>query len=209
MKFSDFKQRIRGIPVFSTSMLGTLSPHPDTLKVQISLWKKKGLVQPLRKGLYLLCPQERVIEPPLFYLANQILIPSYVSMESALSFYGLIPEFVAAATSVTVRKTCRFENAFGLFTYQHLRPECFFGFEPAELPGKWRALMASPEKAVVDFLYLNLSRWDPRDKAAFIGSYRFQNGKRLKPARLRAQAKRFGTKKLLLAIESFIQEAVL
>ena len=123
MRYSQFRRRVRSLPVIPTSLLGTLTPHRGTLKVQLSLWKKKGLLRPLRRGLYVLNAEDRRVEPSPFYLANQIYFPSYVSLESALAFYGFIPEFVAATTSVTTRKTCRFENEFGIFTYQHIRPE--------------------------------------------------------------------------------------
>lgn len=206
MDFSAFKQRVKSLPVISTSTLGVITDKVETLKVQISHWKKKGWVTSLRKGLYLLGPQDRTVEPPLFYLANQIFIPSYVSLESALAHYRLIPEFVSAATSVTVRKTCRFENAFGVFTYQHLRPEGFFGFEPTRVSEDLTALVATPEKAVVDFLYFNLPRFSVSDPSVFTDSYRFQNISGLGPKRLRAYAKRFGTKKLLSVVELFIRE---
>lgn len=206
MRFSAFKQRVKSLPVFSASLLGTLTNKVETLQVQLSHWKKKGWVTPLRKGLYLLGPQDRTVEPPLFYLANQIFIPSYVSLEAALAHYRLIPEFTSVMTSVTVRKTCRFENALGLFTYQHVRPEGFFGFEPTRVSEGLTALLATPEKAVVDFLYLNLPRFSVSDPSVFTESYRFQNLGGLDPKRLRAYAKRFGTKKLLSVVELFIRE---
>ncbi len=208
MKFSAFRERIKPLPLFSTSMLGTLTDRVNTLKVQLSRWKRKGWVHSLRKGLYVLSPQERAIEPPLFYLANQILIPSYVSLESALAYYGLIPEFVAAATSVTVRKTCRFKNEFGIFTYQHIQPKGFFGFQTLELSPGWRVLIAAPEKAVVDFLYLNAKKLRPDREDQFSGSYRFQKGRRLQAAKLRAYAKRLGKQRLSLLVESFIRQVL-
>lgn len=208
MKYSEFRKKIQGVPVFSTSMLGTLTDEVGTLKVQISHWKRRGLIRPLRRGLYLLNSEDRRVEPPLFYLANQIFIPSYVSLESALATYGLIPEFVAATTSVTARKTCRFENDFGLFTYQHVLPAGYGGFESVQVSKELSALVATPEKAVIDFLYLNLSSFSAQDHSIFLKSYRFQNGHGLQPKKLRAYAGQLQTKKLLAVVEGFIQEVV-
>lgn len=208
MTYSAFKQKLKPLPVFSTGMLGALTSQPKTLKVQISRWKKKGLVQSIRKGLYVLNAQDRQTEPSSFYLANQIFVPSYVSLESALAYYGLIPEFIAATTSVTTRKTCRFANDFGIFTYQRVLPKAFSGFETTGRPGSLSVLLATPEKAVVDFFYLNLSKFSVSDPAIFGGSYRFQNCKILKTAKLRKYAEHFGEKKLFLIVNLFIKEMI-
>lgn len=208
MKFFIFKQKIKSLPVFSTGLLSSLTEDVSTLKVQLSSWKKKRLIIPLRKGLYLLNKEERDIEPSLFYLANQIIIPSYVSMESALSYYGLIPEFVSQVTSITSRKTIRFKNDFGIFTYQHLSPKNFTGFDSIKENTNFNVFIAIPEKAVVDFLYLNLSKFDTSNKNIFTESYRFQNSKNLSQKKLRTYAENFESKKLSLICNLFIQELV-
>ena len=208
MKYKAFRERVQGLPVFASSLIGTLGPNSGNLKLQLSLWKKKGLVIPLRKGLYVLNPADRRMEPSPFYLANQMMIPSYVSLESALAYYGLVPEFVAALTSVTVRKTCRFENSFGLFTYQHVKPKAFTGFERIRESEKVPFLMAVPEKAVADFLYLNLSRFGPSDPSIFEASYRFQNCGNLDPKKLKMYAEKFQNQKLLAIVELFTKEVI-
>ena len=208
MKYSDFKHKIQSLPVFSASMLGALTTEPNMLRVQLSGWKKKGLVQSLKKGLYVLSPEERKIEPSHLYLANQMFIPSYVSLESALSYYDMIPEAVYTTTSVTTRKTCRFTNEFGVFKYQHIASEAYGGFERIQEPGGLPILMAAPEKAIVDFIYLNLSRFDAKDGLIFSESYRFQNYENLSKVSLRKFADRFGSKKLSSVIELFIAVCV-
>lgn len=208
MKYQDFKQKIKSLPLFSTSMLSSLVKNHDVLKVQLSMWKKKGLISALRKGLYVLGHEERKFEPSPFYLANQIFIPSYVSLESALAYYDLIPEFVAATTSITVRKTCKFKNEFGLFTYQHVFPEGYTGFEIIHESHNIKVLMALPEKAVVDFLYLNLSKFSISDDLTFTQSYRFQNCEKLNKRKIRNYAKLFRSKKLISVSELFIKEIV-
>lgn len=208
MHYNTFRKAILKFPVFSNSMLGTLSSDIATLKVQICHWKQKGLVESLRKGLYVLGEGQRLIEPSRFFLANQILIPSYVSMESALSFYDMIPEYVASATSITVRKTCRFNNGFGEFIYQHIGARAYGGFKTVKDENGLVTLVASPEKAVVDFLYLNLPRFDRSDRDIFQESYRFQNCENLNEAGLRENAHKFASKKLKDILELFIEECV-
>ena len=208
MKFNDFKRKVAHLPVFSSSALAALTEKPEASKVQLSLWKKRGLVQVLRKGLYVLPPEERRIEPGLFYLANQIYAPSYVSLESALSHYGLIPEFVRATTSVTARKTRRFENAFGIFSYRHVMPNGYGGFVSVKESSGLFVLMASPEKALVDFLYYNLSKISASDRKVFKASFRFQNCGDLKIRTLKGHAAVFGVSKLQKVADNFIKEMI-
>ena len=87
-------------------------------------------------------------------IAGKICAPSYISLHTALSFYGIIPEAVVEITSVTTQKTCRYENAFGQFSYQTIRPRLFWGFEPKTMRDGKQYMMATPEKAIIDLLYL-------------------------------------------------------
>lgn len=208
MKYLTFKQRIKSLPVFSTGLLSSLTEDKKTLKVQLSHWKKKGLVVPLRKGLYVLGQEDREIEPSLYYLANQIFIPSYVSLESAFGFYGLIPEFVAQITSITTRKTCKFENEFGFFSYQHLKPKCYTGFNSIEDENGLSALIAEPEKAIVDFLYLNLSKFNTNKRDVFDESYRFQNCSKLSKKKIKTFSTLFESNKLNIICDLFIEELI-
>ena len=205
MKYFNLKQKIKNFPLFSSSMLKEKKTG-DTLKVQLSKWRKKGLISKLKKGLYTLSKDERIIEPTCFYLANQIFLPSYISLESALSYYGLIPEFVAETTSVTSRKTCAFVNEFGTFTYRHIKRDGYGGFVSLKENNNFSILMATREKALIDFIYLNLSKFNIDDSSIFSESYRFQNCENLSKKKLKIYAKSFKSKKLLLIVELFIKE---
>lgn len=209
MKYNLFKNRLTSLPVFASSLLSALTPRVGTLKVQLSDWKKRGLIVSLRRGLYVLNRGDRQIEPSLFYLANQIFGPSYVSLESALAYHGLIPEFVGTTTSVTVKKTNRFENEFGIFTYQHVQPEAYTGFESIRESEKMSVLVATPEKAVADFIYFNLENFDLSDRTVFKASYRFQSGARLDAKKLKGYATCFGNKKLTAGVNLFTDEMIL
>jgi len=117
---------------------------------RISDLLKKGDMIRVKKGIYVL--GERWRQPastPL--LANMIYGPSYVSMEYALSYYGLIPERVVEVTSVTTGKTKEFQTPLGLFTYLHQNLNIYqLGFRRIALDEQRGFLIATPEKALAD-----------------------------------------------------------
>ena len=126
----------------------------------LTRWCKKGLLTKLRNQYYAF-PEYRQAPDFSRYVANRIYAPSYISLHSALSFYGMIPEEVVQLTSVTTLKTAKFENAFGTFHYQNVKQSLFLGYEikmmqNSSLPATNRSLLfATPEKALLDLLYLN------------------------------------------------------
>jgi predicted transcriptional regulator of viral defense system len=93
------------------------------------------------------------------YVAGRIYSPSYISLHTALSIYGMIPEAVTQITSVTTLKTASFENALGQYSYKTVKPQMFWGYKPMEMRSAdgqvgqtW--FLAHPEKALLDLLYL-------------------------------------------------------
>ena len=116
-------------------------------------WRQAGYIVSLRQGWYAFA--DYLQQPDhARYFAGKIYAPSYISLHTALSFYGIIPEAVVEITSVTTQKTCRYENAFGQFSYQTIRPRLFWGFEPKTMRDGKQYMMATPEKAIIDLLYL-------------------------------------------------------
>ena len=126
-------------------------------------WEKQGKLIRLRQGYYTFPALKGHGDAP-FYFANKMYAPSYISLESALSFYGMIPEGVIQITSVTARKTKTFQNQFGNFIYRSVKPDLMFGYsmEQSNLSNNWSMLLAVPEKALLDFLYLN-PQYDSRE----------------------------------------------
>ncbi len=116
---------------------------------------KKGHILRIKKGLY---AWSATVDPaPLSkeVLANLIYGPSYVSLEYALAFYGLIPERVEALTSVTVKKSNRFETPVGNFTYDHLHEATYsLGIRLHVQSKQISFLIATPEKALLDVIAL-------------------------------------------------------
>jgi len=110
----------------------------------------EGDIVRIKKGLY--CFGEALRREPISreYLANLILGPSYVSVEYALSFHGLIPERVEHLTSVTTQRSRAFTTPFGYFSYHTLNNPRYAVGACLETSGSVQFLMASPEKALVD-----------------------------------------------------------
>jgi len=203
MKYTDFKKKIQNFPIFSSSHISNLTDNEQVLRNQLTQWRKQGLIFRLKKGLYILNETDRKISPSRLFIANSLLSPSYISTECALSFYSLIPEKVEDVTSVTTKKTTSFKNIFGTFYYQHLKISSFLGFKQFKDESNLPVFIAEPEKALVDFFYLNLSNFNKNDKDIFKYSYRFQNLSDLNIEKLRYFAQTFLNKKLLRVVESF------
>ncbi|MFQ5641407.1 MAG: hypothetical protein ACE5IR_25800 [bacterium] len=172
MKYTQFKNRVRGYPVISGRLLDMLGEDRRILQNQLSRWRKQGLIIQLRRGLYLLNREDRAIHPSPFFLANQLVFPSYVSLEAALAFYHIIPETVYQVTSVTTQKPGQFDTPAGSFRYRHVKPLLHFGFESVKDEAGLSIHIASPEKALLDFFYLNLAQFSISDRRIFEDSFR-------------------------------------
>ncbi len=112
---------------------------------------KNGILQQIKRGLYVAGPKITSSKPDPFLVANHILGPSYVSLESALSYHGLIPEKVYEITSVTIKAKRRFSTPLGVYSYTRLPlPYYSYGIRSVEVDRQHRFLIASPEKALFD-----------------------------------------------------------
>jgi hypothetical protein len=205
MKYSEFKKRVQIFPFFASSQLVRLVDNPQVLKNQLNLWQKQGLVIKLKKGFYILNKEDRKINPSRPFIASQLISPSYISTEYALSFYDFIPERVEDITSVTTRKTMIIRNDLGTFRYQHIKMIGFVGFKQMKDENGFPFFIAEPEKAITDFFYLNLSNFKENDKNIFTLSYRFQNVSDLNRKRLKYFGELFYSKKLIKVINCFCE----
>ena len=151
MTYTQFYNQWHGLGCFSVHQVHAISP--DFNRANWHQWQKSGYIVMLRRGWYAFADY---LQQPDYarYFAGKIYAPSYISLNTALSFYGIIPEAVVEITSVTTQKTCRYENAFGQFSYQTVRPRLFWGFEPKTMRDGKQYMMATPEKAIIDLLYL-------------------------------------------------------
>jgi len=106
--------------------------------------EKAGVIQRLIKGKY----QFLFKEGSDFERANFLVEPSYISLESALSFYGILSQFPYTVTSITTLKSKKIICQKKEYEFSHLEKKYFFGFEKKE-----KFLIATPEKALIDELY--------------------------------------------------------
>ena len=151
MQFLDLKSQFRDFAVLSVSDIRKAEPDFDVRR--LVEWQKKGYVKKIIRNFYAFGDQE-ITEPALFAIANTIYSPSYISFEMALADYNLIPESVYGITCATTKKTAAFQTPLGDFIYRSLKPELFFGYTPILFQDQ-HYLMAEPEKALLDFFYLN------------------------------------------------------
>lgn len=162
MTFVDFQNTFRQSGVVEWGEIQKAFPklHPRRLNE----WQQKGYLQKIINRFYG-WTDDPLTEQRLYYSANRIYRPSYISHWTALSYYGLIPEGVFQIYSVSTLKTQRFETPLGIFTYQHIKPNLFFGYRIEQWQNK-PLLIAEPEKALLDTFYLNQHWKDQKDVEA-------------------------------------------
>ena len=141
-------------PVFETGLLLAGPVNPDNVRRQLSRWTASGRLHQLRRGLYALAPPYRKVRPHPFLVANRLVVGSYVSLQSALAHYNLIPEYVAITTSVTTARPGRWETPLGTYAFRHIKADLFYGYRRVDLGTGQHAFVASPEKALLDLVYL-------------------------------------------------------
>jgi len=151
MNFLDFKSQLFETGCFSVHQVYAWQPNFD--RNNFLHWIKRSLLIRLRQGYYTF--PEYLSKPDFsLYFANRMYKPSYVSLHTALAFYGMIPEAVVQITSVTSLKTTNFTNSFGEFSYKSVREELMFGYDLRPIADGRTVQLAKPEKALLDLFYL-------------------------------------------------------
>jgi hypothetical protein len=137
-------------PISTQVLLGLLKGYNRPYDKIIEL-VKKGIIFQLRKGLYMTTPLVSSKSPEPFLIANHLYGPSYISLDSALFYWGLIPEQVFEISSVTIKKSKRFMTQNLAYSYTHL-PIMYYplGIQSLSLTESQTVLIASPEKALCD-----------------------------------------------------------
>jgi predicted transcriptional regulator of viral defense system len=196
MRYVDLLEIAVDEPVIRSSSLLTGQDSPEALRVQLSRWCRSGHLVSLRRGVYLLGAPYRRREPHPFVLANSLQRASYVSLQSALAHHGLIPEGVPTVTSVTTGRPREFRTPEGNHIFRHVRRAFFTGYRKIEVSPGQEAFVATPEKALLDLVYLTPGG----DETAFLESLRLQNRERLDVSRLARLAESPGSPKLARAV---------
>jgi len=125
------------------------------LKTQLSRFRAKGLIVKIKRGLY--CFDATTVEE--FELAGELYKPSYISLESALNYYGGIPDIPQSVTCISLTNTKKISNQFGTFHYNKIKRELFWGYQSrAGIRGGGNFLIADRQKALLDFFYIRKIR---------------------------------------------------
>ena len=151
MNFIEFRRKMFDLACFNINQV--YAWQPDFNRNNLVRWTNRGLIIRLKQGYYTFPEYKGKADYP-FYFANRIYRPSYISLHTALSFYGMIPEAVVQITSVTSLKTASFSNAFGEYSYQSEKEELMFGYDLKPMEDGLTLMFARPEKALLDLLYL-------------------------------------------------------
>ncbi len=133
---------------------------PDSRYGQVKRLLDQGKLIHIRRGLY--CLGEKmghVIKPHPFELAQYIYGPSYISLESALSFHGLIPEAVYEITSTCIKRAKTFQTPLGVFSYTHLPSENFYLDVEIVTESNAQFFIAKPWKAICDYVFCYKKNW--------------------------------------------------
>jgi len=204
MEFGEFLKKYQQLPLLNSKIILTGESHPDSLRVQLARWARAGHIIQLRRGIYVFAPHFQKVRPSAYFIASVLTSPSYVSLEKAMEFHGLIPEAVFSVTSVTTKRPGSFTTLLGRFDYSHIQPGLFWGYASAVFEGQ-TGFMAHPEKALLDLFYLRPARVT----AEYLDELRLQNLEKVNPVRLLEYAHRFhkpGIRRAAETLNNYIQD---
>ena len=197
MKLGRLLEIVGDEPVFEPDLLLAGDVDPAGVRRQLSRWVESGRLYQLRRGLYALAPPHQKVKPHPVLVANRLVRGSYVSLQSALAHYGLIPEYVPVTTSVTTARPARWDTPLGTYDFRHIQAEHLRDYRRTELGGGQEAFLATPEKALLDLIYLEPGA----DSPEYLNELRLQHMDVLDLDELRRQAEAFQKPKMLRAAE--------
>ncbi|GBU25536.1 hypothetical protein R83H12_02186 [Fibrobacteria bacterium R8-3-H12] len=153
MNYLSFEKVFKPFGIVSVSQIRATQQVFD--KNNFGRWEKQGLLIKLRNGYWAFADIART-QGFAIYAAGKIYKPSYISLGTALAFHKIIPKAANDIESVSSLKTSTFENSLGTFSYKKIKPSLMFGYNAMGKNG-FAFFMASPEKAILDLLYLSPS----------------------------------------------------
>jgi len=200
MQYVQLRHYFKDFTIFSLNDIRQLEPNFH--RRRLNEWQEKGYIKKVIKEFYVFSDKP-VDENTVFEMANRIYKPSYISFETALSFYQFIPESVYGVTSASTRRTYTFHTHVGNFFYRTIKPDLFFGYEMNTYNGKIYKI-AEPEKSMLDFLYLSPHlRTDPDFESLRINYEIFFQ--RVDLDKLEAYSLKYSQKTLIRRFSSFIR----
>ena len=144
-------ERIGNIPV-TTSAVASLFPELKAGNQKVRNLEADGSLIRLKRGLYVVSPKISRVSLSTELIANHLYAPSYVSMHTALRYYGMIPEAVYVTQSMTVKHSRNFDTPIGRFEYQMISRDAFPVGITYINKQEYAFLMATPEKALCDLI---------------------------------------------------------
>lgn len=159
---SELEIKLRSFPtlyITDSDIRYLLSGSPDRRHSQVKRALARGLLIPIRRGLYCLADYLAPHKPQPFELSHYLYQPSYVSLESALSYHNLIPEAVYSTTCVSTKRAKAFSTPYGEFVYFPLPRNNFYLSVTRIHEGHTTFLIADPWKAICDFVYCYKKNW--------------------------------------------------
>jgi len=156
MRYLELLAKIKG-NIFTILDVSKFFPTEDvqSVRIQLSRFIKKNLIRQIKRGLYCFDPNE--IDE--LELSQRLYQPSYISLETALNYYGIIPDVSQTVTSVALTTTKTIQSDFGVFSYVKIKPILYFGFmkvKSANSNGFYS--IACKEKALLDYFYVRKIR---------------------------------------------------
>lgn len=147
--------QIRNTPVDYATLVTLLRDYRFPKDKIAAMEKQQQLIR-IKKGLFVVAQQEGTSPISRELIANHLYGPSYVSLESALSYHNLIPERVYRVRSVTMKRFKMYDTPLGVFEYRTVSPEYFsIGIQQQVTQDNTAFLIASPEKALCDLIVLS------------------------------------------------------
>lgn len=190
MNFDNLVSLTSDLPCFQTSYLSAGTSLPQ-VRLQLDRWEKAGKVIKIAKSVYTLAPPYIKITPSPFAISAVLRPSSYISLHSALAFYGLIPEYVPATLALTTGRPWQIQSPCGRFVFRHIKPAFFSGYKQHAVD-RQTCFIATPEKALLDLLYMT----SDSATSSFIESLRLQNCAQLNSKKLSAYAEQMKSKKI-------------
>jgi hypothetical protein len=153
----NFRKRLKEYseaPITRHVILELLADYQRPNDKISELIKNKELVA-IKRGLYIAGPETELHTPEPFLIANHLRGPSYISLESALAYWNMIPERVYEISSVTIKPSKTYITPVGRFSFMQLKtPYYSYGIKNIKHSAKQSMLIASPEKALCDKIIL-------------------------------------------------------
>jgi len=204
MKYDNLLEYLSNRPFFETADLLTLFGESERQILPcLSRWVRQEKLVQLRRSKYMLPERYQKRAPHPFYISNYLYSPSYISLYTALEYYKLIPEHTPMIQAVTTRDTRLWKTPYGSYQYHSLKTDRFSGYVMLRFGDRLQqsALLATPEKALIDICLLNPGEWDLKRW----DSLRLQNTEAVDPDGLIEQARKIPSRKLARGITALIQ----